>query len=84
MATAILALYRSAVNVGSDWGPGIDQITGRGMPIEAANDTYRTPGRSARLAARTGARVAPLEDCGHWWMLDNPAGAAALIADFWG
>ena len=83
MAAAILSLYRSAVNIGSQWGPGIDQISGRGMLIEAANDTYRAPGRIARLAARTGARVAPLADCGHWWMLDDPAGAAALIADFW-
>jgi pimeloyl-ACP methyl ester carboxylesterase len=84
MAAAILSLYRSAVNVGAEWGPGIDQITGRGMLIEAANDSYRAPGRTASLAARTGARVAPLAGCGHWWMLDNPAAAAAVITDFWG
>ena len=84
MAAAILSLYRSAVNIGAEWGPGIDQITGRGMLIEAANDTYRASGKTAALAARTGARVAPLADCGHWWMLDSPAGAAALITDFWG
>ena len=84
MAGAILSLYRSAVNVGAEWGPRVDQITGRGMILQATNDTYGTPERIARLAARTGADVAPLEGCGHWWMLDDPAGAAALITDFWG
>lgn len=84
MAAAILSLYRSAVNVGAEWGPGIGQISGPGMIIHATNDAYGAPGRIDRLAERTGARVAPLEGSGHWWMLDNPAGAAALITDFWG
>ncbi|MEQ8717259.1 MAG: alpha/beta hydrolase [Acidimicrobiales bacterium] len=84
MAAAILSLYRSAVDVGAEWGPGIDEVTGRGMIIQATNDTYGSPARIARLAERTGARVAPMEGSGHWWMLDDPAGAAALITDFWG
>jgi pimeloyl-ACP methyl ester carboxylesterase len=84
MASSILSLYRSAVNVGAEWGPGIDQISGRGMLIEAENDPYGAPGRILRLAERTGAQVAPLAGCGHWWMLDDPAGAAAIITDFWG
>jgi pimeloyl-ACP methyl ester carboxylesterase len=84
MAASILSLYRSAVNVGAEWGPGFDQVTGRGMLIEAENDPYRAPGRISRLAQRTGAQVAPLPGCGHWWMLDDPANAAAVITDFWG
>ena len=84
MASSILSLYRSAVDVGAEWGPGIDQISGRGMLIEAENDAYRAPGRTARLAERTGAQIAPLAGCGHWWMLDDPASAAAVITDFWG
>lgn len=83
MAAAILSLYRSAVNIGSEWGPGIDNITGTGMIIEATNDDYRSEGSAARLAERTGARVGPLAECGHWWMLDNPEGAAGLITEFW-
>ena len=84
MASSVLSLYRSAVNVGAEWGPGIDQISGRGLLIEAENDAYRAPGRTARLAERTGAQVAPLAGCGHWWMLDDPATAAAVITDFSG
>jgi pimeloyl-ACP methyl ester carboxylesterase len=84
MASSILSLYRSAVNIGAEWGPGIDQISGRGMLIEAQNDAFRAPGRIPRLAERTGAHVAPLAGCGHWWMLDDPVSAAAVITDFWG
>ena len=84
MASSILSLYRSAVQVGAEWGPGLDQVGGRGMIVEAENDPYRAPGRIPRLAERTGARIAPLAGCGHWWMLDDPAGAAAVITEFWG
>jgi pimeloyl-ACP methyl ester carboxylesterase len=83
MASSVLSLYRSAVDIGSLWGPGIDQITGRGPIIDAADDPYRSSRSTALLAQRTGARVAPLAGCGHWWMLDDPAGAAAVIAEFW-
>ncbi len=83
MGAAILALYRSAVNIGSEWGPGIDRITGPGLLINAADDPFRVPGSSAALAARTGAGTATLTGCGHWWMLDDPAGAAAAINEFW-
>ena len=41
------------------------------------------PSSTARLAERTGARVAELAGCGHWWMLDNPVDAATVITDFW-
>jgi pimeloyl-ACP methyl ester carboxylesterase len=83
MAAAILSLYRSAADIGSQWGPGIDQISGKGLLIEATNDSYRAPGSTQRLAERTGASVGQLADCGHWWMLDNPIAAAALIGNFW-
>jgi pimeloyl-ACP methyl ester carboxylesterase len=83
MATAILALYRSATKIGAEWGPGIDQVTGSGLIIDAANDPYRKPDSAAALAARTGADIATLADCGHWWMLEDPAGAAAAIDGFW-
>lgn len=83
MAAAILSLYRSAVNIGAQWGPGIDRITGPGLIIDAANDPFRAPGSAARLAERTGAEIVTLPDSGHWWMLDDPAGVAEAIDDFW-
>jgi pimeloyl-ACP methyl ester carboxylesterase len=83
MSSSILSLYRSAMDIGTEWGPGIDLITGRGLVIEAVEDPFRRPGSAAALAERTGAQIATLPHSGHWWMLDDPAGAAARIDDFW-
>ena len=83
MADAILALYRSATDVGNDWGPGIDQIDAPGLLIQSMKDPFRSPGRVQALADRTGAEIATLEDAGHFWMLDLPEESAQLITGFW-
>lgn len=83
MAGVILGLYRSAVGIAGEWGPGLDSIQAPGLVIESMNDPYRAPARARRLAERTNAQLAPLPDAGHWWMLDSPAQAASIIAAFW-
>lgn len=83
MGQAILTLYRSATDVGNEWGPGIDQIGGRGLVFESGQDPFRSPGRARRLAERTGAEVCSLPDAGHFWMLDDTAAAAAALTALW-
>lgn len=83
MGEAILALYRSATAIGTEWGPGIDRFTGPGLIVESGQDPFRSPGRARRLAERTGATVAELPDAGHWWMLEDPEGVAARLEAFW-
>lgn len=83
MADAILDLYRSATEVGDEWGPGIDQIAAPGLLIQSMQDPFRSPGRVLALADRTGAQIATFEDAGHFWMLDEPEASAQLITDFW-
>lgn len=83
MGDAILKLYRSATDVGNEWGPGIDQIDAPGLLVQSMNDPFRSPGRVERLAERTGAQIATLPDAGHFWMLDDPEAAAQMITDFW-
>jgi pimeloyl-ACP methyl ester carboxylesterase len=83
MGAAILTLYRSAIDVGNEWGPGIDSIRGPGLLIESQQDPFRSAVRVKRLAARTGAAVAVLPDAGHFWMLDSPDRAAEIITKFW-
>ena len=83
MGSAILTLYRSAIDVGNEWGPGIDSIRGPGLLIESQQDPFRSAGRVKRLAARTGASVAVLPDAGHFWMLEAPAQVAEILAKFW-
>ena len=83
MASAILALYRSSVDIGNEWGPGIDSIRGPGLLLESMQDPFRNAGRGRRLAERTAATVVELPDAGHWWMLESPESAAMLLTDFW-
>ncbi len=83
MGAAILTLYRSAVAIGEEWGPALDDITAPGLLIEAQHDGFREPGRVAALASRIGAELATLPDNGHWWMLEDPGRSSEAIADFW-
>lgn len=83
MGDAILKLYRSATDVGNEWGPGIDQISSPGLLIQSMLDPFRSPGRVQTLADRTGAEIATLAEAGHFWMLDEPEESAQLITDFW-
>lgn len=83
MADAILALYRSATEIGPAWGPGIDRIEGPGLLVESMQDPFRAAERVRRLAERTGAQVAELPEAGHWWMLESPAEVARMLTDFW-
>lgn len=83
MGEAILTLYRSAVDIGTEWGPGIDAIRGQGLVISSMQDPFRDHERAARLARRTGAELVELPDAGHFWMLEDPAGIASVLEGFW-
>ena len=83
MADAILDLYRSATDVGDEWGPGIDRIVAPGLLVESMLDPFRSADRVRTLADRTGAKVLALPESGHFWMLDAAATAAAAITAFW-
>lgn len=86
MGECILALYRSAAQ------PAMASLAGElpaaaarpGLAIVPAADPYTGGTELAVAAARVaGAAVEVLEGRGHWWMLEDPAGAAALLERFW-
>jgi pimeloyl-ACP methyl ester carboxylesterase len=83
MAAAMLSLYRSAVDIGAEWGPGIDLIRAPGMCVLADRDEFRQPGAVRRLAERTSASVLELPEAGHFWMIDEPDVIAARLTEFW-
>lgn len=83
MGVAILALYRSAVDIGNEWGPGIDDITGHGLVISSMDDPFRNPDRARRLAERTGADLVELPGTGHFWMLEKPERSAQILTEHW-
>ena len=85
MGECILALYRSATQPAmAEWGADAHQASARpGLFLHATEDPYVGKGRGVfETAATMGAEVAELEGRGHWWMLEDPAGAAAVL-DGW-
>jgi pimeloyl-ACP methyl ester carboxylesterase len=83
MANCILDLYRSAVDVGRQWGPDFAAIPAQGLVIIPGEDPFLSAASAARAAARAGARTVALDGLGHWWMLQDPARAAAVLREFW-
>src|SRR5262249_43599108 len=83
MSECILALYRSAVNVGKEWSSDFRDIPAPGLVIVPSDDAFLN-GDGARAAAKgAGAKVAELTGIGHWWMLQNPALGASTLESFW-
>lgn len=83
MADSILALYRSAVDVGRQWGPDFRDIPKPGLVIIPSEDPFLSADGARKAARRAGADVAELPGLGHWWMLQNPGRGAAVLAGFW-
>lgn len=82
MKSCILDLYRSAVDVGTEWGPDVDRIVTPGAVLWAQDDPYVPAVFGQRLADRTGAPLTELA-CGHWWPRERPAEAAAALDACW-
>lgn len=83
MRSSILALYRSAVTVGAEWQPAVEQNQRPAMALWATDDPYVDARYGERLAARTDGRLVLLEGCGHWWPAQRPEEVAAILSSFW-
>jgi pimeloyl-ACP methyl ester carboxylesterase len=57
MKAAVLPLYRSAVNVGKEWGPDLDGMQRPGLLIWGGKDPYMGLEFAQRMAARTKAQI---------------------------
>jgi len=83
MADCILALYRSATEVGREWAPDFKDVPAPGAAVIPADDPFLAEDRATSAAARAGARTILLPSVGHWWMLQDPAAGAAMLEQFW-
>jgi pimeloyl-ACP methyl ester carboxylesterase len=83
MAESILALYRSAVDVGKEWGPDFKDIPKPGLVIVPTEDPFLSEVGATTSALRAGASLEKLEGIGHWWMLQDPGRGARLLESFW-
>jgi pimeloyl-ACP methyl ester carboxylesterase len=84
MAESILALYRSAESVASEWGPDFRDVPVPGCVLIPSDDPFLSADGARRAAERAGARITELDGVGHWWMLQDPARGAAALEEFWG
>jgi pimeloyl-ACP methyl ester carboxylesterase len=83
MAQCILDLYRSAMHVGSEWGPDFRDIPKPGLVIVPGDDPFLSLDGAKSGARHAGASLAELEGIGHWWMLQDPARGAKVLEKFW-
>jgi pimeloyl-ACP methyl ester carboxylesterase len=78
----ILELYRSAVHVGAEWQPQLEQVRLPSMVIWGRDDPYVPTEWAERLATRIGAELVML-DCGHWWPYERPRETAEALRRLW-
>ncbi|MDQ1077916.1 alpha/beta fold hydrolase [Pseudoroseomonas cervicalis] len=81
MGGCILRLYRSALEVGREWAPGLAHITAPGLVLHGLRDRACPQAFAERMAA-AGAGFQPL-DSGHWFPLHRPAEMAAAVQRHW-
>ena len=82
MKAAILPLYRSATNVGKEWGPALDGVKKPGLVICSEKDDYMSTDFHRRMTARTGADLVTVPG-GHWWPVEFPKETAEAL-ELWG
>lgn len=83
MTSSMLALYRSAIEIGTSWGPALDQIDCPGLCIHAGRDPYRSAEAAEQLASRVSAELLTLPEAGHFWMLEDHRSVAGRLEAFW-
>jgi len=83
MASCVLDLYRSAMDVGKEWAPDFHDIPKPGAVLIAIDDALGSVDRTREAAARAGAATVDLEGVAHWWMLQDPELGASTIRDVW-
>ena len=83
MGDVILALSRSAVDVGKEWAPAIAKISKPGLVVLAELDPFLKKDFAEHSARVANAKVAKLDGLGHWWPLQDPERGAKMLRDFW-
>ena len=78
----ILKLYRSAIEIGAEWQPDLEQLDLPSMVLWGRTDPYVPLRFGERLAARMKGELVVLE-CGHWWPFEKPAETAEALLRHW-
>ena len=83
MKSCILALYRSAVNVGREWYPDLKRVSAPGLVLWGENDPFSSAKLGQTLAHDTGANFKLLAGCGHWYPAQDPIAVAQALEQLW-
>ena len=83
MASCILDLYRSATpNPSASWFHEFGVTSAPGLVLWPSDDVFGNEKLSREFADTLGARHETLAGVGHWWPLQSPATAAAVLNNF--
>lgn len=84
MRASILALYRSAIEVGAEWKPGLSDVTAPALVIWGLDDPFLPHRFADELGnATTSARAVFKLRSSHWPMLERPADVARELEAHW-
>lgn len=83
MKASILALYRSAVEVGREWQPGLASISAPSLVIWGLDDPFLPHAFADRLAQSSHARAVVKLRCQHWPILERPDEVARELTAHW-
>lgn len=81
MKDSVLALYRSAVTMGEEWGPA--RVTAPCLVFWGTLDPAWRVESGEKPPASLGAPEAMRLDCDHWPLLQEPAAVTAAIETHW-
>ena len=83
MRASILALYRSAIEVGAEWKPGLSKVTAPALVIWGLDDPFRPHRFADELGNATRARAVFKLRSSHWPMIERAADVARELEAHW-
>lgn len=83
MKRAILRLYRSAKNVGTEWDAEIDSISSDGLVFWGEQDPYVPLWVGQAFVERTGATMRTYPDAAHWSIVQKSEELAKELRALW-
>jgi pimeloyl-ACP methyl ester carboxylesterase len=82
-ASCLLRLYRSATDIGAEWGPDLARITSSALIIWGDYDLAAPIETGRRMATRIGADFLALPT-DHFWPYEAPEQVAGALRHLWG
>lgn len=83
MKDSVLKLYRSAVDLGAEWGPGLQSVTSPTLVMWGLQDPHLPHRYADRLGEATRAEAVVKLRAGHWPIAERPDVVARELEAHW-